>query len=208
MKNFQKKYWCWSLLFSFLMVLLDITGTAFSQSSTNYKISNLEIELKRPNASSANYKQIDAIAQASPAFVAQSSNYCSYFGLFDAISSFSVNTLNKTNMAFNDEENEAIPTSFVLFQNYPNPFNPETMIKYQLPNMADVRLTIFNLQGQKVKQLVNETKPAGTYTVHWNGQNELGQLAASGIYFYRIEVKPKDSSQRSFVKTMKMSLMK
>jgi hypothetical protein len=81
---------------------------------------------------------------------------------------------------------ETIPESFFLIQNYPNPFNPETDIEYALPVDCQVKLTIYNLLGQKVKTLVNEPQTAGYKTVHWNGRDEQGNLVSSGIYFYKL----------------------
>ncbi|MGA1199030.1 MAG: FlgD immunoglobulin-like domain containing protein [Candidatus Latescibacterota bacterium] len=80
-----------------------------------------------------------------------------------------------------------VPSAFALNQNHPNPFNPETHIGYQLPQASDVSLTIYNLLGQRVRQLVNEPQSAGTYRVSWNGQDAFGRTVASGIYFYHIK---------------------
>jgi DNA-binding transcriptional regulator YhcF (GntR family) len=81
----------------------------------------------------------------------------------------------------------ASAVSNVIAQSYPNPFNPETEISYTLPENSYVSVTIFNVQGQKVKRLVNEYQPAGTRKVVWDGRDENGEGVASGIYFYRIE---------------------
>jgi hypothetical protein len=81
----------------------------------------------------------------------------------------------------------AIPSVFSLSQNYPNPFNPETRIQYGLPKTGHVRLTIYNLLGQKVRTLVDTQKAPGFYTTSWDGTNDYGNLVASGVYIYRIE---------------------
>ncbi len=78
------------------------------------------------------------------------------------------------------------PNAFVLEQNYPNPFNPSTTIQYQVPHEAVVRLEIFNVLGQRVRQLVNERRSPGVYTVVWDGKSDQGIEVASGIYFYRL----------------------
>jgi len=78
------------------------------------------------------------------------------------------------------------PAEFSLVQNYPNPFNPATRIRYQLPEAAEVRLSIFNLLGQEIKTLVQKSQPAGYYTVVWDGTDHAGAAVASGIYLYRI----------------------
>jgi hypothetical protein len=73
-----------------------------------------------------------------------------------------------------------------LFQNYPNPFNPTTTVEYTLAQALFVEIEIFNVRGQKVKTLVNETRPPGRHRVQWNGNNDAGLRVASGVYFYRI----------------------
>jgi len=88
------------------------------------------------------------------------------------------------------------PTEFVLSQNYPNPFNPITQIEYTLQNPAQVTLQIYNLLGQKVKTLVNEQKPAGSYRIFWDGKNEAGITVASGIYFYRLKANGVSQTRR------------
>jgi|CZKP01.1.fsa_nt_gi photosystem II stability/assembly factor-like uncharacterized protein len=75
-----------------------------------------------------------------------------------------------------------LPAMFSLGQNYPNPFNPATTINYSLPKAGNVKLTVYNTVGSKVATIVNEYKPAGSYSVKFNGTN-----LASGIYLYRLE---------------------
>ena len=95
----------------------------------------------------------------------------------------------------------AVPESFVLNQNYPNPFNPETVIKYQLPHDSNVEITIFNLHGQRVITLVMEDKNAGFHNIKWNGTDQFGQPAASGIYLYKIKAE-------NFISVKKMLLVR
>ena len=78
-----------------------------------------------------------------------------------------------------------------LHANYPNPFNPETWIPYQLQHAADVTVTIYDLRGTIVRQLLLGHQPAGRYTTrsraaHWDGRNNLGEPVASGLYFYTL----------------------
>jgi hypothetical protein len=82
-----------------------------------------------------------------------------------------------------------IPSSFQLEQNYPNPFNPSTTIEFQLPRDILVSLDIFNVLGQKVATLINETKKAGYYQIQWNGTNNAGQAVATGVYYIRLQSK-------------------
>lgn len=81
----------------------------------------------------------------------------------------------------------APPARFDLAQNYPNPFNPSTNIRYQLPQETQVKLVIYNLIGQEVRELVNTIMPAGYHTAVWDGRDQRGKLVPSGIYHYRLE---------------------
>ncbi len=79
-----------------------------------------------------------------------------------------------------DDEIDA-PTEFALGQNYPNPFNPTTNIQYSVGEAGPVNITVYNVMGQKVAELLNTTKSAGSYQVSWNATGQ-----ASGIYYYRL----------------------
>lgn len=93
-------------------------------------------------------------------------------------------------------EGDDIPGRFVLEQNYPNPFNPVTTIRFSLPMDQHARVSVYNLLGQQVAVLVNETLRAGVHEVRFDGSG-----LASGIYLYRLETD-------SFTSTMRMTLMK
>ncbi len=80
------------------------------------------------------------------------------------------------------ENNSIELEDYYLFQNYPNPFNPSTTIKYSLPSAAHVKITVYNVVGQKVDELINKYVNAGYHNVIWNAGNY-----ASGIYIYSIE---------------------
>ena len=86
-----------------------------------------------------------------------------------------------------DDVGENIPIRFQLSQNYPNPFNPRTTICYQIPETAPVRLIVYNVLGEQIKILVNEVQAPDSYTMDWNGNNDIGKPVPSGIYFYRLE---------------------
>lgn len=85
------------------------------------------------------------------------------------------------------EENQ-LPQAPVLFDNYPNPFNPSTTISYQLTGDSYVSLSIYNIRGQLVKTLVNDTGTPGNYSVVWSGKDDNDQSVNSGIYFSRLVV--------------------
>jgi hypothetical protein len=95
----------------------------------------------------------------------------------------------------------AIPDRFALNQNYPNPFNPATVIRYDLPIDAHVRLEVFNIFGQSVARLVDGRKPAGYYEVVF----DAAQIA-SGMYFYRLSTTGADG--KPLVMMKRMLLMK
>ncbi|MFQ5865310.1 MAG: DUF5666 domain-containing protein [bacterium] len=106
------------------------------------------------------------------------------------------------------EESEgelAVPKEYVLEQNYPNPFNPTTTITFKLPNtdlaQTQVSLVIYNLLGQSVKTLVNQTLKPGVYKVQWDGRDDFDKPSATGIYFYRLKA-------GEFLETRMMTLMK
>ena len=96
---------------------------------------------------------------------------------------------------FDTETN--IPERIHLYQNYPNPFNPNTTIKFALNVSGNVSITIYDLIGNETKRLFNEQwKSAGEYEVVWDGRLENGNLAASGIYFYRLKTENKIISRK------------
>ncbi|HMD13669.1 MAG TPA: T9SS type A sorting domain-containing protein, partial [Bacteroidota bacterium] len=97
-------------------------------------------------------------------------------------------------LTLNDGAN--VPKAFSLGQNYPNPFNPSTVIHFELPKESRVQLTLYNLLGQNVLNILDETRPAGVYDV----QVDAGNLS-SGVYFYRL-------TSGDFEQTKKMLLMK
>jgi hypothetical protein len=94
------------------------------------------------------------------------------------------------------------PNDFSLFQNYPNPFNPSTKIEYTLPAESNVKISVFNILGEKVAELINTQMSAGVHTINFNA----GSLA-SGIYIYRIEARIL-TGKGHFIDVKKMMLLK
>ena len=92
--------------------------------------------------------------------------------------------------------NTNIPQNYSLLQNYPNPFNPSTYIKYQLAKSGFVSLKIYDILGNEVRTLVNETKNAGSYKVKFDGSD-----LSSGIYFYQLKT-------NNYTATKKLMLLK
>ncbi len=101
-----------------------------------------------------------------------------------------------------DVKTDEIPTTFSLSQNYPNPFNPVTIFRFGIPKECNVKLEIYNVLGQKIVQLVDETKSVGYYSVNWNATN-----FASGVYIYKLEA-ISTSSGEIFRDVKKMLLIK
>ncbi|GEM_PF-2134198 len=85
-----------------------------------------------------------------------------------------------------DDGDPVLPAEFSLGQNYPNPFNPTTTIAYSIGANSAVKLEIFNILGQPIKVLYEGQQSAGNYTVVWDGTDDNGQPAATGVYFYRL----------------------
>lgn len=98
-------------------------------------------------------------------------------------------------------EENIIPQITNLKQNYPNPFNPETTISYQLQENSKVEISVYNLKGQKVKQLVSDQLLAGQHFVVWNGRDGNDKSVSSGIYFYKMKT-------NNYEETKRMILMK
>lgn len=84
------------------------------------------------------------------------------------------------------EASAALPERFSLSQNYPNPFNPETIIRFDLPEAAEVQLVIFDLAGREVRRLIDTNMAAGYHQATWNGKDNERNHAPSGVYVYQI----------------------
>ncbi len=95
-----------------------------------------------------------------------------------------------------ETENNLLPKDYNLKQNYPNPFNPSTVIEFSLPQKAGVKLTVFNILGKKVAELVNGNYEAGNYSIRFDAQG-----LSSGVYFYQLKTD-------NFYKVKKMQLIR
>ncbi len=96
---------------------------------------------------------------------------------------------------------KTVPSTFALHPAYPNPFNPITTLRYDLPEPAFVTLTIFDMMGREISQLVNKNQEAGFKSIVWNGTDNMGRPVSAGVYLYRIQA-------GEFVQTKKMVLLK
>jgi len=96
---------------------------------------------------------------------------------------------------------DVLPLSFRLYQNTPNPFNPMTTVRYDLPERANVELTIYDVLGREVAVVVDSWQEQGSHGVVWDGTDSMGQPVSAGVYIYRL-------SYSEFVKARKMLLLK
>ena len=96
---------------------------------------------------------------------------------------------------------DALLLFFKLLDPYPNPFNPITHISYDLPNKSFVSITIYDMLGNVVNNLVNTKQSSGYKSVQWNATDNLGQSVSAGVYLYSIET-------NDFRQTKKMILLK
>jgi hypothetical protein len=118
--------------------------------------------------------------------------YPRYFHVKTYKKNFGVNYVAKETGSDGGMSISFVPKVFRLFQNSPNPFNPQTNITYDIPegDSRRVRLKVYNVRGKLVKNLVDEIKEAGRYTVHWDGRDNRGRKLGTGIYFYVIDAGP------------------
>ena len=94
-----------------------------------------------------------------------------------------------------------IPEQFILYSNYPNPFNPVTTIRYDLSKESLVDITIYDMRGNVVNNLVDANQSSGYKSVQWNATNNQGEPVSAGVYLYKIQA-------GDFVDTKKMILLK
>ena len=98
-------------------------------------------------------------------------------------------------------DNDLVPIEFNLYQNHPNPFNPYTKLKYDLPKDSYVSITIYDMLGNVVNNLVNTKQSSGNKSVQWNATDNLGKSVPAGMYIYTIQA-------GEFRQTRKMVLLK
>ena len=94
-----------------------------------------------------------------------------------------------------------VPKTFTLHQNYPNPFNPVTKLRYDLPQDSHVKVTVYDMLGNVINNLVNDNQNSGYKSIQWNATNNQGQQVSAGVYLYSIEA-------GDFRQTKKMILLK
>jgi hypothetical protein len=97
---------------------------------------------------------------------------------------------------------KGIPKTYSLKQNYPNPFNPTTNVDYELAQVSDVKILIYDVLGNVVRVLANSSQPAGSYSMQWDGRNDNGSTVSSGTYIYRMIAVGSNGEQFTISKKM------
>jgi immune inhibitor A len=108
----------------------------------------------------------------------------------------SANFVVGTSASVGDGSDGDLPSVFTLRQNYPNPFNPSTAIEFDLLKAANVKLTVYNQLGRKVKTLIDGFRESGPTSVLWDGSDDQSNPVASGIYIYQIKVNKEKNSKK------------
>jgi len=96
---------------------------------------------------------------------------------------------------------ETLPVAYNLYNAYPNPFNPVTTLRYDIPKYAFVNITIYDMMGRVVNNLVSSQQNAGYKSIQWNATNDKGVPVSAGLYLYTIQA-------GKFRQTKKMVLLK
>jgi hypothetical protein len=110
----------------------------------------------------------------------------------------------QTSNAVEEISSNSYPSTFTLEPNFPNPFNPSTTITYHIPQFAHITLSIYDVRGRFIQNLVDAYQTNGSYRVHWNGRAN-GIIAASGIYYVQLTAK---ASERTYTQNQRMVLLK
>jgi len=96
---------------------------------------------------------------------------------------------------------ETLPIAYNIYNAYPNPFNPKTTLRYDLPEDGLVNITVYDMLGNVVNNLVNTNQSSGYKSIQWDATNNQGEPVSAGVYLYKIQA-------GEFVDTKKMVLLK
>ena len=139
-----------------------------------------------------------------------SNNHCEYISGCDWVANgvnyaeaffTSMDSCHQACMVLYNERELILPLSYKLYNNYPNPFNPVTTLKYDLSKNGLVTITIYDILGNVVKNLVNTYQSSGYKSIQWNATNNQEKPVSAGVYLYKIQA-------GYFVDTKKMILLK
>ena len=98
-------------------------------------------------------------------------------------------------------QNDITPHTFRLHQNYPNPFNPITTVIYEILEDSFVDITVYDMLGNVVNNLINANQSSGYKSIQWDATNNQGEPVSAGVYLYKIQA-------GDFIDTKKMILLK
>lgn len=183
-----------------LWIAVSDPETADSQLNYNFSSSNDSLLF------SFNAVNGDLTLSANPAFGGTANLFVTVSDSQNAAASDTISVTVQPISGIDDDLQ--MPENFALQQNFPNPFNPETAINFQLPTATTVRLIVYNMLGQQVRELVNAAMTAGFHNVRWNGLDDRGNAVTSGIYFYRMEIAGLNGTVTGQHLIRKMVLMK
>ena len=112
---------------------------------------------------------------------------------------------NKYKLIYGDEDEAGslvkdivalIPKEFSLGHNYPNPFNPSTTIPFTISESGLAVVTIYDISGREIRQILNESLSSGFYSTIWDGKNSNGVPVSSGVYYYGLKTKTFNSFKK------------
>jgi hypothetical protein len=146
----------------------------------------------------------DDVRASAPSVLLEGMTYHMWYHGYDGESMQIGYAIDATGTGIEDEVIH-VPFAFSLAQNYPNPFNPSTTIQYDIlmgSGQVPVKIFVYDVRGRLIRKLVNEEKDPGSYSVNWDGRDNIGHRVASGIYIYRMQI------NHNLVSTKKMVLLK
>jgi len=173
------------------LIHLKVNGVALPYSEFCYDIENGWFNLKNAPANGQNI-EIKTITSHSNDFAV--SNWDANLGNYI----FNNNYVIGVKPGLSD-----VPVKFELFQNYPNPFNPITKIKFQVPLLSSIQITIYDVLGRNVQDILNEKVNTGIYETEWNGTN-----LPSGVYYIKLLAVPDNEKDAVYSKVIKSILIK
>jgi len=165
-----------STIVSVIVVLAASVSLAVFSLSSQYRLYKPAVASGGATSAGATYRQSSLVSQTAVGATG-SAGYVIHHGFWGGPG---------TSVTAIDEAVEDLPRAFDLGDAYPNPFNPATRVRFELPEPARTRLLIYNLKGQLVRTLLDETRPAGRYEMLWNGRDDDGSVVASGTYLLRM----------------------
>lgn len=184
------------------------TETEFNITTTTNTFGDLTLDIDEQgnitgsavNVPNANVEKVDFNGVATPETITL--NYTVTFAAsIGGGTAVGVLTLNNVTVGIDDFESNKIAKMFNLKQNFPNPFNPNTTIYYSLPNESAVTITVYDILGKEINQLISQKQLTGNHSIQWNGKDINGNPVSAGIYLYQIQA-------GEFIQTKKMVLMK